>query len=92
MSVVGELEGVSYVDEIPAASVAIQQLWIPVVYAESNLTFAINSPDDLFQTEQALVVKPYTKNYFDGGTFNILHTNHNDLGWLNTQAITADYR
>ena len=88
----GENFGTLKLDEIPAASVITQQLWIPVVYAESNLTFAINSPDDLFQTEQALVVKPYRKNYFDGGTFDILHTNHNDLGWLNTQAITADYR
>jgi len=78
--------------EIPATSVSIQQLWIPLVYAESDLTFSISSADDLFVTTQTKVVKPYNKSYFDGGTFDILNTNHNDLGWLNTQAITADYR
>lgn len=79
-------------NEIPAKSLSIQQIWIPAVYEETNLTFKFVSPDDLFTTNQSINVKPYTKNYFDGGTFNILNTNHNDLGWLNTQAITADYR
>ena len=78
--------------EIPANSSTTQQIWIPVVYSESKLTFRINSLENIFNTEQMVVVKPYQKNYFDGGTFDILNTNHNDLGWLNTQAITADYR
>ena len=77
---------------IPARSVTTQQIWIPVVYSRSNLTFKISSSEKIFTTEQTIDVKPYNKNYFDGGTFNIINTNHNDLGWLNTQAITADYR
>lgn len=78
--------------EIPARSVTIQQVWIPVVYSESKLTFKISSLAGVFHPEQTVVVKPYRKNYFDGGTFAIINTNHNDLGWLDTQAITADYR
>lgn len=78
--------------EIPANSVTTQQIWIPAVYSESKLTFHLSAPGEIFTAEQNTTVKPYNKDYFDGGTFNILNTNHNDLGWLNTQAITADYR
>jgi alpha-mannosidase len=77
---------------IPAKSSSIQQIWIPVVYNESLLAFKISSSEGIFSAEQNIDVKPYNKNYFDGGTFDIMNTNHNDLGWLNTQAITADYR
>ncbi len=78
--------------EIPANSVTNQQIWIPAVYEATNLSFKINSPGNLFINEHTQMVKPYNKNYFDGGTFNILSTNHNDLGWLNIPSITADYR
>ena len=78
--------------EIPANSSEIQQIWIPAVYSESKLTFKISSPEAIFTAEQKIDVKPYNKNYFDGGILDIFNTNHNDLGWLNTQAITADYR
>jgi alpha-mannosidase len=88
----GEKIGTLKLEEIPATSTTIQQVWIPLVYAETNLTFSLSSPEEMFNAEQTVVVKPYNKTYFDGGTFNILNTNHNDLGWLNTQAITADYR
>ena len=43
------------------------------------------------QVTRSLRVPAY-HSYFEGGTFNILCTNHNDLGWLDTQAKTADYR
>lgn len=88
----GQKFGTLELNEIPANSVTTQQIWIPVVYSESKLAFKINYSKGIFNTEQTLVVKPYSKNYFDGGTFDILNTCHNDLGWLNTQAITADYR
>lgn len=84
--------GMVELNDIPANSVTTQQIWIPVVYSESKLTCKISSPGGMFHPEQTVVVKPYQKNYFDGGTFDIINTNHNDLGWLNTQAITADYR
>ncbi len=79
-------------DEIPAKSTTVQQVWIPAVFVESKLTFKISTTDKLFKSEQTIVVKPYSKNYFDGGKFNIICTNHNDLGWLDTQPVTADYR
>lgn len=88
----GKVFGTIKLAEIPATSVSIQQVWIPLVYADSELTFSLNTSDDIYLTAQTLSVKAYNKSYFDGGTFNILNTNHNDLGWLNTQAITADYR
>jgi hypothetical protein len=44
-----------------------------------------------FKTSRSLRVPAY-RSYFDGGTFDLLCTNHNDLGWLDTQAVTADYR
>ena len=78
--------------DIPANSATIQQIWIPAVYSETNLTFKISSTESVFTAEQNIDVKPYNKNYFDGGTFDIYNTNHNDLGWLNTLALTADFR
>ena len=78
--------------EIPARSASIQQIWIPIVYSESKLTFSIDCSPDIFKKKLAVDVAPYRKSYFDGGTFNIINTNHNDLGWLDTQANTADYR
>jgi len=78
--------------EIPAHSASIQQIWIPIVYRQSKLTFAIECSPDIFRQKLAVDVAPYRKTYFDGGTFDIINTNHNDLGWLDTQANTADYR
>ena len=44
-----------------------------------------------FKGSQKLKMPAY-HSYFDGGTFDLLTTNHNDLGWLDTQKVTADYR
>ncbi len=79
-------------EPIPARSVSIQQLWSPAIYEPGSMTFALQRtgtthfPD--WETEALL----YDKNYLDGGTFHILSTNHNDLGWLYPQGPTADYR
>jgi len=78
--------------EIPANSVTSQEIWIPAPFAESDLTCRINEATNHFAESKTLTLKPYDKNYFDGGKLNIYATNHNDLGWLDTQAITADYR
>lgn len=84
--------GVIELDEIPSHSVSTHQIWIPVVSKESNITFRVKQSEGALLAEQNILVKPYQKNYFDGGTFGILSTCHNDLGWLNTPDITADYR
>jgi alpha-mannosidase len=79
-------------DEIPANSVSTQQIWIPAPFTESTLSCQIASKGKCFPGTRSFILKPYHKNYFDGGEIVILATNHNDLGWLDTQAITADYR
>jgi alpha-mannosidase len=84
--------GTIQMNDIPARSVTTRQIWIPAVFERSDLKFKISTHGELFASEQTCDVRPYNKNYFDGGIFNILNTNHNDLGWLNTQSITADYR
>jgi len=88
----GKKFGVIDLDEIPASSVATQQIWIPAPFAESKLTCQIKTTGNRFPETKTFTLKPYNKNYFDGGEINIIATNHNDLGWLDTQAITADYR
>jgi len=79
-------------NEIPENSVTMQQIWLPIVYTDKKLTFSIKTKSNRFPKSRLIEVKAYNKNYFDGGTMNIMMANHNDLGWLNTQAITADYR
>jgi alpha-mannosidase len=84
--------GVVNLDEIPENSVTSQEIWIPAPFAESNLSYRIKDATNHFPETKTFVLKPYDKGYFDGGELNIYATNHNDLGWLNTQALTADYR
>ena len=88
----GKKFGVVNLTEIPANSVTSQEIWIPAPFAESDLTCHIMDATDHFLESKTFTLKPYDKNYFDGGKLNIYATNHNDLGWLDTQAITADYR
>jgi len=84
--------GTIALESIPANSVTTQEIWIPAPFAESNLSCRIKDATNHFPKTKTFVLKPYDKNYFDGGELSIIATNHNDLGWLNTQAITADYR
>ncbi len=79
-------------DEIPANSVSAQQIRMPAPFAESKLNCTIRTKDGRFHNAQTFILKPYNKNYFDGGEIDIIAASHNDLGWLNTQEITADYR
>lgn len=91
-----ESEGKKYaevdLDEIPANSVSAQQIRIPAPFAESKLNCTIKTKGRRFPNDRIFNVKPYNKNYFDGGEIDIISASHNDLGWLNTQAITAGYR
>ena len=76
---------------IPARAVATQDTWIPAPFEDAAMEFKILSSGTPYKAAQSLRVPAY-HSYFDGGTFNLLCTNHNDLGWLDTQAKTADYR
>ncbi len=83
---------ITALSDIPENSVTTQQIWLPIVYTDRKLTFSVKAKNNRFPESQLIEVKAYNKNYFDGGTMNIMMANHNDLGWLNTQSITADYR
>ncbi len=79
-------------ETIPARSVTVQQLWIPIVYEPGEMAFSMQHTGKPLFAAQKKEVEPYEKNYFDGGTFDILNMNHNDLGFQDTQFATADYR
>ena len=55
------------------------------------MEFRIADERSEFQASMNLRVPAY-HSYFDGGSFDFFTTNHNDLGWLDTQQVTADYR
>jgi hypothetical protein len=74
-----------------AQSVSRHEVWIPAPYEDQVMEFRIATEGDTFAGSRELRVPAY-KSYFDGGTFDFFTTNHNDLGWLDTQQVTADYR
>jgi len=76
---------------IPGQAVSRQPIWIPSPYEDAVMEFKIEAGSSVFGTRQRLKVPAY-RSYFDGGSFAIHCTCHNDLGWLNTQAKTADFR
>src|SRR5208282_2578118 len=78
-------------ETLPAQSVLRQNIWIPSPYEDQNFEFGISDSQSAFNATRNLKVPAY-HSYFDGGTFDLLATNHNDLGWLDTQKVTADYR
>ncbi len=75
----------------PAQSVVHQNIWIPSPFEDQDMEFTLRDSRALFNATRKLRVPAY-HSYFDGGTFDLLAANHNDLGWLDTQKITADYR
>ncbi len=77
---------------IPSSASTQQDVWIPAPFEDENMEFAIVSKSPQFCCRQNLLVPTYHPTYFDGGTFALNCTCHNDLGWLNTQAKTADFR
>ena len=77
---------------IPSSATTEQDVWIPAPFDDEEMEFAIASKSPQFCCKQNLLVPTYHPTYFDGGTFSLNCTCHNDLGWLNTQAKTADFR
>jgi alpha-mannosidase len=78
-------------DTLPAKSVLRQNIWILSPYEDQEFEFTISDGKSAFNVTRKLKMPAY-HSYFDGGTFDLLTTNHNDLGWLDTQKVTADYR
>ena len=77
---------------IPASAAVLQDVWIPAPFEDSEMEFRVVSPSAQFCCNRNLLVPTYHPTYFDGGTFSLNCTCHNDLGWLNTQEKTADFR
>jgi alpha-mannosidase len=75
---------------IPNCAVTRQEVWIPAPFQEEEMEFAVQAGGD-FGTVRSLRVPPY-HSYFDSGVVALNCTCHNDLGWLNTQEKTADFR
>jgi alpha-mannosidase len=78
-------------ETLPAQAVLRQDIWIPSPYEDAEMEFSASDSTPGFNASRQLNVPAY-HSYFDGGTFDLLTTNHNDLGWLDTQKVTADYR
>lgn len=89
VSRLGQVLATLALNKIPARSVTNHDIWIPAPFADETLDFKFISP--AFQKTRRLKVAAY-RSYFEKGTFNFLCTNHNDLGWLDIQEVTADYR
>ena len=87
----GAVRITSPLQSIPARSCCDRDVWIPAPFEDTVMEFEIVSPSPVSYGKQSLRVPKY-HSYFDGGTFEFLCTNHNDLGWLNTPEKTADYR
>ncbi len=76
---------------IPAHAATHQDVWIPAPFESTAMDFEVVAGSAPLCPKRSLKVEPY-QSYFDGGTFALHCTCHNDLGWLNTQAKTADFR
>jgi alpha-mannosidase len=76
---------------IQGRAVTRQQVWIPAPFQEEAMDFTIEHEGGAFGASRSLSIPPY-HSYFDGGSFSFNCTCHNDLGWLNTQEKTADFR
>jgi alpha-mannosidase len=76
---------------VPARASVHQDVWIPAPFESSAMEFEVIAQSSAFCCKRTLQVPSY-HSYFDGGTFELGCTNHNDLGWLNTPEKTADFR
>ncbi len=76
---------------IAAHAVTHQDVWIPAPFEDTLMEFKLESGDSAMCGERQLKVPAY-HSYFDKGKFVLNCMSHNDLGWLNTQEKTADYR
>ena len=76
---------------IPAHACSEQRIWIPAPYEDCEYRVRLFTATVALGSEQVVRLQRY-RSYFDRGSFGILCTNHNDLGWLDTPEKTADYR
>jgi alpha-mannosidase len=76
---------------VPARSLTDQEVWIPAPFEPTTMEFELVVGNKSLSPKRSLKVEPY-HTYFDKGEFALHCTCHNDLGWLNTQAKTADFR
>ena len=76
---------------VPARSLTDQDVWIPAPFEPTVMEFELVAGNKSLTPKRSLKVEPY-ETYFDKGEFALHCTCHNDLGWLNTQAKTADFR
>jgi alpha-mannosidase len=76
---------------VPARSLTPHDVWIPAPFKPTTVDFELVAGDTLLGPKRSLRVEAY-QTYFDNGRFGLHCTCHNDLGWLNTQAKTADFR
>jgi len=76
---------------IPARSLTLQDVWISAPFEPTTMDFELVAGNTSLGPKRSLRVEPY-QSYFDNGVFALHCTCHNDLGWLNTQAKTADFR
>ncbi|HVA00647.1 MAG TPA: glycosyl hydrolase-related protein [Terriglobia bacterium] len=76
---------------VPARAASHQDIWIPAPYGETAMTFKLQAGSSAIGRPRTLQVPAY-HTYFSNGIFALNCTCHNDLGWLNTQKKTADYR
>ena len=79
-------------DSIPARAVVKQDIWIPAPFEDAAMEFQILSTGSPYTETRSLHVPAYHRSYFEGGTFNILETSHQDLGFVDTQAKMAEFR
>lgn len=77
---------------IPSSATTRQDVWIPAPFEDVEMEFEVVSQPAQFCCKRKLLVPAYHASYFEGGTFSLNCTCHNDLGWLDTQAKTADFR
>ena len=76
---------------IPGQAASRQDTWIPAPFEDTEMAFEVTCRGSDFCCKRSLQVPAY-HSYFDRGTFSLNCTCHNDLGWLDTQAKTADFR
>jgi alpha-mannosidase len=90
ISSAGAISMTARLERVPANAVFDQDIWIPAPFEDATMEFELTSSPA--GSIKRTVEVPRYNSYFDHGSFHFLCTNHNDLGWLNTQALTADYR
>ena len=78
-------------DPIPSRAACVQFVWIPAPFQDAVMEFKAVAGGSSFGAVRSLQVPAYHFN-FDNGVFAFDCTCHNDLGWLDTQEKTADYR